>query len=374
MIAAPRVLILVLAALFSLYHIVLGVDSLGIPDSPWPALAAIVLYAAASALSLWPAQHAEQAQPTAPSQHSQHSQSAQQSQQARMPVWLAVANILVGILITALVFSQLDPGKANGYATWSVAAFATLMVITAVRRRPIYAWVGIGALAAGVTVWAGPLALTTMGVVGGAVWVGVAHALSVALAAGLRDAREYKAAGQSAEQWQVGREAMLFEHRGLLLQMNRLAAPMLRVIALNDGQLTDEQRRECLLLEATIRDEIRGRRLLSKEVRVEIMAARRRGIDVALLDDGGLDDLGEPELALVLHELAGEVRSSAADRLVIRTGAARSEIAVTVVGLTAVGDGMASALGWAADREADPEAIEDQLDVWREIPRPPAHS
>lgn len=349
MIGTPRSLILILAASFSSYHVVLGIHSLGIPTSPWPAAAALLLYCGASILSLWP------------------------RRQTRMPTWLALVDILVGAAMTLLVFSQLDASSDSGYATWSVAAFATLMVITAVRRRPGFAWVGIGLLAAAVTVWAGPLALTTTGVVGGAVWVGVAHALSLALAAGLREAQQFEAAGRSADQWQAGQEAMLFERRGRLLQMNRLAAPMLRAVIAADGQLSEIQRRECLLLEAAIRDEIRGRRLLSSEMRTEVMAARRRGIEVSLLDDGGLDDLGEPELEVVLNELAREVRKSGADRLVIRTAAARSDTAVTVVGLTAAGDGMVSALGWAADLLADPDAIEDRLDVWREIPRPPAH-
>lgn len=349
MIPSTRALILVLAALFSLCHILLGIHSLQIPDSPWPALVAIALYVVTSALSLWPSRY------------------------ARMPRWLSVTNILVGILMTLLVFSQLDAGEANGYSTWSVAAFATLMVVTVVRRQAVCAWVGIGALAAIVTVWAGPLALTTVGVIGGAVWVGVAHALTVALAAGVRSARQFEATARSAEQWQAGQEAILFERQGRLLQMKLVAAPMLREIAARGGELTDLERRECLLLEAAIRDEIRGRRLLSKHMRAEILAARRRGIAVVLLDDGGLDDLGEPELALVLGELADEVRKSAADRLVIRTGASHSSTAVSIVGLTAVGDGLATALGWAADRDADPDAVEDQLDLWREIPRPLAH-
>jgi len=349
MITPARTLILVLAALFSLYHVVLGLHSLWIPDSPWPALVAIALYLAATTVSLWPSRHGQ------------------------MPIWLSLANILVGIAMTVLVFSQLDASEANGYSTWSVAAFATLMVITAVRRRPACAWLGIGALVGIVSVWAGPLALTTVGVIGGAVWVGVAHALSVALAAGVRHARQFEAAGRSAEQWRAGQEAILFERQGRLLQMKLIAAPMLREIAARGGELTDIQRRECLLLEAAIRDEIRGRRLLSREMRAEIMAARRRGIAVALLDDGGLDSLPEPELALVLGQLAGEVRKSAADRLVIRTGASHSPTAVTVVGLRAAGDGLATALGWAADRHADPDTVEDHLDVWREIPRPLAH-
>ena len=54
MITIPRLLILALGALFSGYHIVLGLYALAVPVSPWPSIVAMGLYACATLISLWP--------------------------------------------------------------------------------------------------------------------------------------------------------------------------------------------------------------------------------------------------------------------------------------------------------------------------------
>ena len=73
-IGVPRYLIIGLAALFSSYHLVLAVYSLpfGYASDPGPVVAAMVLYAIATAAVLFPAK------------------------QTRMPVWLASFSIAVG--------------------------------------------------------------------------------------------------------------------------------------------------------------------------------------------------------------------------------------------------------------------------------------
>ncbi|MET0956311.1 MAG: hypothetical protein ABWY68_10205, partial [Cryobacterium sp.] len=84
MITVPRGLVLSLAALFSSYHVILAFYSLDAPTSPVPPLIAIVLYAVATAMSLWP---------TSP---------------ARMSLWLGFFNVAVCIAVPLLVGSQLD--------------------------------------------------------------------------------------------------------------------------------------------------------------------------------------------------------------------------------------------------------------------------
>ena len=98
MITVPRWLLLALGALFSIYHVVLGIYSLNIPRSPLPTIVALVLYSVATAASLWPAKR------------------------MRMPDWLAAFDLAVSIVMPLLVTSQLDPDAPNGYATWYVAA------------------------------------------------------------------------------------------------------------------------------------------------------------------------------------------------------------------------------------------------------------
>jgi hypothetical protein len=338
-ISSPRFLVIGLAALFSAYHLVLAVSSIAIPRHPGPVVVAMVIYAAVTAVSLW-----------APGSRP-------------MPAWNGALNVAVGIVMAMLVLSQLDPNAENGYATWFVAATFTLLVITVVRGQPVFAWIGVAATIVSIALWANLLTLTTIGVIGGALWVAVAHALSVALVRAEQDAAQYARAGIKAAEWQANQEALLYERRHRLEQMDKLAAPMLRRIVVSEGALAPEERQECLHLEAAIRDEIRGRLLLTDDVRAEVMAARRRGVHVTMLDDGGLDALPETDRLAALAELVDVVDGVEADRLIIRTGTEDSDTAVSVVGLRDTGDaGTAAALG---DDDGD-----DEVTLWHEIRRP----
>jgi hypothetical protein len=339
MISSPRFLVIGLAALFSAYHLVLALSSMSVPRDPGPVVVAMVLYAMVTILSLW-----------APASK-------------RMPGWNAALNVAVGLVVCMLVLSQLDPNAKNGYATWFVAAVFTLLVITVVRGQPVFAWIGVFVTLVSIGTWADPMALTTTGVIGGALWVAIAHALSAALVRAEQDAAQYARAGIKAAEWQANQEALLYERRHRLEQMDKLAAPMLRRIVASGGALGPQERRECLHLEAAIRDEIRGRLLLTDDVRAEVMAARRRGVHVTMLDDGGLDALSETDRLAALAELVDVVDGIEADRLIIRTGTDDSGTAVSVVGLRDAGDdGTAAALG---DDDDD-----NEVTLWHEIRRP----
>jgi len=336
MIAIPRWLLLALAALFSAYHVALALSTLDVPASPWPTVVALVLYVVATVASL------------------------SIGSRVRMPDWLAAFDLAVCIVLPLLVTSQLDPDSTNGYATWYVAAVGTLMTIAAARRQLTAAWLGVIALAVQTVVWAGPLALGTLGVIGSIAWVAIAHMLSAALGTAAREARRYAHAEREAAEWQAAQDAHLFVGQARLVQTNRIAAPMLRRIADRGGVLTEPQRRECRMLEAAIRDEIRGRMLLTDDVRLQVQRARERGAVVTLLDEGGIDDLDAEQRERVLGRLAEAIAGSRADRIVVRTAADTSAAAVTVVGLI--------------EPEPDPGAPAldpDDLDVevWLEIPR-----
>lgn len=341
-IGVPRSLIVTMAAIFSAYHIVLGLYTIDVPANPLPVVAAMALYAMATAISLLP------------------------GQPERMPTAMAVANVLVCIAMTLLITPQLDTAREGGlgYATWYVAAVGTLMTITSTRRRHLYAWIGIAALVVQTIVWGGPGLLLGIGVIGSAAWVAVSHILSRALLKASSDAARFARAEREATDWQAAQEAHLYERQFRLGQTGTTAVPMLQIIEQTGGDLTDDQRRECLHLEGAIRDEIRGRLLLNDAVRSEVMAARRRGVTVNLLDEGGLDDLDDVNRERVLSTLAEAIRSTAASRVIARTAPADSDVAVTVVGLTLIDDSHARDLGQSRDDDED-----DSVDLWLEIPR-----
>ncbi len=342
-ISIPRYIIVALAAVFSAYHLVLALYSIEVPHDKGPYIVAMALYAIATTMSLWP------------------------SKKAIIPIWLASVNVAVCIALPILVTEQLDVNGSVGsdYSTWYPAAVGTLMVITSTRGRHYFAWAGVLFLAVQTVIWAGPGALGTLGVAGSVVWVGVSHVLSISLARIGKRAKKYVTAEREAAEWQAAQEAHLFERQFRIRQTNRMALPMLRQIVARHGDLTEAQRRECVYLEAAIRDEIRGRKLLNNRVRAEVMRARRRGAIVTLLDEGGIDELTDVELERVLGDLADALGGSGSDRLIARTVPDGSDVAVTVVGLTSSDDGNASALGSDSEDSDD----EDEVELWLEIPR-----
>jgi hypothetical protein len=88
----------VLGALFSAYHVILGIYSLNVPASPWPPSSPSCCTRSATVASLWPVQR------------------------IRMPDWLAAFD-LAGLHRAAA--ARHEPARRdaqNGYATWYVAA------------------------------------------------------------------------------------------------------------------------------------------------------------------------------------------------------------------------------------------------------------
>lgn len=338
-VGVPRWIIVGIAGLFCAYVLVLGVYALDRVRSPYPVVVAMVLFGVAVALTLLP---------IGPN---------------RMPVWLAAFSMSTLIAVTLLVSSQVDLGdlRGTGYATWYIAGDGALMTIVCTRLRPGWAWGGIAFLAAHTALWAGPLGLVTFGVIGSASWVTVAHVISSALTRAARETRRFALAERETADWQAAQEAHVMERQFRLDRTGRMALHMLEAIERSGGDLTPEQREECLHLEGAIRDEIRGRRLLNDAVREQAMRARRRGATVALLDEGGIDDLTGDDLERVLDRLADAIRDTDADRIIARTVPEGSDVAVTVVGLRSP-DEHARALGLEDD---DDESVA----LWLEIPR-----
>ncbi len=340
----PRAFIVTIAALFSGYHVLLGLYSLQFDytSDAGRVIAAMVVYGIATVAVLVP------------------------DGRPRMPIWLGVFAVAVSVTVPLLVTTTLDPARegGNGYATWYVAAVGTLATIAAVRGRPGYAWTSIGFLVVHTVLWAGPFAVVAIGVVGSVGWVAIAHLLTNALAKAVRDSQRFASAEREATEWQAAQEAHLNERQFRLGQTSVMALPMLRTIEQTGGDLTPAQRAECLHLESAIRDEIRGRRLLNDAVREQVMLARRRGTTVTLLDEGGVDDLEPDDLEAALDRLAEALRGSSADKIIVRTVPEGSDVAITVVGLRTSEDGSASALG--------PSGDDDEIDLWLEIPRPGA--
>ena len=72
------------------------------------------------------------------------------------------------------------------------------------------------------------------------------------------------------------------------------------------------------MLEASLRDDIRGRTLLNQRLRTELTIARSRGIEAVILDEGGLLDLSEPEREEIRDKIADALSRISEGRVTIR--------------------------------------------------------
>jgi len=274
--------------------------------------------------------------------------------------WAAVAGIATGLL--AMGWRTLDPPGplrtgivlAGAAATaalslvpvardplrygdvWYLPALGFVLLVLAVRGRVGYALIGglaaAGFAVAGLTMQhndpADVIAATTrmVAVLGIGLCLVIATARTRTRAAAVR-AQELDAVRTSAFE-AASRRALRDRSR----ELEALVAPVLSALARGDG-LTADERQECVALEGRLRDQYRAGRLARPALIASAMDARRRGIDVVLLDDGSDRILTEPELDRVVgwmaELVAGAGRGPVTGRIL---PAGRDGIASVVIG------------------------------------------
>ncbi|MET0735120.1 MAG: hypothetical protein ABWY55_05670 [Microbacterium sp.] len=274
-----------------------------------------------------------------------------------LPVAAAVLAIVAAVIVPNATAYAVGPGaRTASFATWYLGGIGALMTIVMVRRRPWVAWTGMLILAIESMLWMGAAAALALGLVGSIVWVGVAQLMVRSLDRAARDTARLAQLQRAASGWQAAQAVRQRERRVQVQRALAVAGPVLARTVATGGALDEEDRLEARLAEGTLRDELRGPRLLDDDVRAELERARRRGATVTVLDEGGLDDLDEASLAVIRAELAETLKRAGSDRLFIRTSSHES-VAVTVVGRSSSESGLSD---------------EDAVDLWQEIPHPSA--
>lgn len=276
---------------------------------------------------------------------------------ARLPLIPTVLAIVTTLLVPSAISYAVGPeGVTASYGTWYLGGIGALLTIVMVRRRPWVAWGGILLLTAASMIWMGPLPPLSLGLIGSAVWVGVAQLLVLGLDRAALDTAQLAQLQRAASGWQASQLVRQRERRVQVQEALAIAGPVLTRTVATGGRLDDGDRLQARLAEGRLRDELRGPRLLDDSVRESLEQARRRGATVTVLDEGGLDGMDEASLVLIRAELAETLRTAESDRLYIRT-APHESVAVTVVGRSESADGLSD---------------EDAVDLWREIVRPGA--
>lgn len=272
-----------------------------------------------------------------------------------LPVLAAALALATALTVpTAISMGVAEADRTAPFATWYLGGIGVLMVILMVRRRPWVAWVGILALAVASIAWMGLVNALSLGLVGSIVWVAAVQLMLQSMDRAARDTAQLAQLQRAASVWQASQTGRQRERRVQVQRALAVAGPVLTRVVSSGGSLTEEERTQARLAEGRLRDEMRGPRLLDEAVHAELEQARRRGTNVTVLDEGGLDGLDEAALAIIRAELAETLRAARSDRLYIRTSP-DERVAVTVVGRSASGPGLSD---------------EDAVDLWREIAHP----
>ena len=232
----------------------------------------------------------------------------------QIPTWLGLLNLLVATVLPRIVELQVSPAMYGTYATWYVGGLGVLLGATALRRQVYFAWGGLNIASAELILWEGIENLLRSGWIGLVVMVIIGHAANLGLEASEREierANEAAAAATlSTKRKEITRDSqvMAFNH-----SVPNVKSMLQRTIA-QKGRLSEDDRREAMLLEADLSDEVMGGALVVKEVSRAARLARLRGVEVYLMDDGTLshvdaelEEIHQKVIDVVTNQLTGKV-------------------------------------------------------------------
>jgi len=294
MLRVPTWLLSFFGLIFGLFHAVLGIVWINKNDRPEIVIVALVAYVAILI-------------PTIAVGRSR-----------AMPKLIAVVDVVICALIPLAINTQLNPAHLTDYATWYVLGVGTILGGMAVRGQRMLAWFGLIILVGEIATWGGLESLASTGLPGVLSLLVTGHAVSVGVERAVASTTELNRLAEVSAAETASMEAASQVRSTLLEKTLRTALPALNLIAALGGSLTEQQKSEALLLEAGLRDEIRGEALLNDAMRKAIKDARQRGVEVLVLDEGGLSGLSETEREIILNRAAASFVNVSAGRLTVR--------------------------------------------------------
>lgn len=308
MISLSRTLLALIAVLFGSYHGILGLLNLSSYSNQNWALIAIVAYFVALFITVFV------------------------KRGLAMSTWAANLNLVIASVIS-LVLVQLVPfGTVDGYVTWYVGGVGTLMALTAIRSHRFQAVIGMSLMSVLTIAWGGSSTIFTTGLIGSWIWLAVGIGSSYGIQSSGKAAADFFDKAVEIARSTEASSAARKERQERIDATLKGSLPLLTKIWKKEGLLSEAERKKARLLEAQLRDEIRGRALVSPKLVDAIERARKRGVEVQLLDDGGLIGLAAKEINSLSLRIANEVDKVKSGKLVIRAVPGESW-RVTVVAL-----------------------------------------
>ncbi|GAA5108993.1 hypothetical protein [Nocardia iowensis] len=204
----------------------------------------------------------------------------------------------VGILIA---HDQVTAELHAHTSVWTAYMAGSALALLVLRGRNVLAWAGTAATWLAVVLAAGGEPTAYVQAVVPLVNVAIAAAFAAIMRPTLRSLHELEIESTARAAKHARLDAQNAERKRQLDRLDRRARPMLERIAAAVPFRPDE-REECRLLEAELRDELRAPQLSTPEVLGAARAARQRGIEVMLLDDGGLD-VASSRIRTLIHDV-----------------------------------------------------------------------
>ena len=202
-----------------------------------------------------------------------------------------IAMTAAGPIALALVLAVAHTPITNPQVTWPLGAATAVYTFMCVRGRTAWTWLGMLAMILTCVAWStltgqGIAHGVTMSVINvGPLAMATYFALTIRPAAQTIFALRERSTRQAAEL--AATDAVLDERDRQLGRLDQLARPMLERIASGE-LLDDDEALACRLLERHLRDTLRAPGLCTPAISAAARAARSRGVEVVLLDDGGL--------------------------------------------------------------------------------------
>ena len=233
-----------------------------------------------------------------------------------MPRLLAWINLSIVVIVPQLIHESVAVASVDSQSSWYVSGLGALLAVTAIRGHQVISWLGSSILSLEVLVWGGVGALFDTGLAGALALVVAANALSYALARIETETQTFLDKTIELEAAATIESATRAERSRRLTETLQVSYPLLEKIA--SGQLDQETKAAASLLEAELRDGIRGRDLIDSTLKLAIRSARSRGVEVVVLDEGGLALLAETAKSDIRQRFASELDGILSGRVTIR--------------------------------------------------------
>jgi len=248
----------------------------------------------------------------------------------KLPIAQASFNLSAAVVMPALVIWQREVISDEAVGGWVVMGTAVILTVTAVRQQRVLAIVGTVSLAFQLLYSYGPIAAMTGGLIGAVVLVLAGLGVSTGIQKANSEVDQYRLQEASSRSQIAAITATRTERASRLQEILGAAIPMLTEVASAKNPLSAERKLQTKMLELSLRDEIRGRNLLSAEMKEEIRRLRNLGCEVAVLDEGGTDHLSVESKNELLNRAVEALQPVTQGRVTIRSPKGEN-FALTVV-------------------------------------------